>query len=239
MGISDEVIEINKFKETVDLIKYENMHLFSKIVKSAQKLEESQLVSETELNSQLKPEKLTVNSTFIDTKIYSREFTRYIQSRGYTDEELIFDVAYATIDHFWCTMLEQGWKFNKNTTLREYCFMIDSISKERFSITNIRKELFNIKQSKNENNLEFLEKINQTIQMADWQNISIIEATCLIFISGATCEDSKQICSKFMTKTPEGDINKLREQLEVVMEISKREPEIENCTFCGKMGHKL
>merc|ERR1712215_176021 len=35
-----------------------------------------------------------------------------------------------------------------------------------------------------------------------------------------------------------GDINKLREQLEVVMEISKREPEIENCTFCGKMGHK-
>merc|ERR1711867_401513 len=76
--IADEVIEINKFKEMVDLIKYENMHLFSKIEKSAQKLEESQLVSETELNPQLKPEKLTVNSTFIDTKIYSREFTRYI-----------------------------------------------------------------------------------------------------------------------------------------------------------------
>ena len=236
--IADEVIEINKFKEMVDLIKYENMHLFSKIEKSAQKLEESQLVSETELNPQLKPAKLTVNSTFIDTKIYSREFTRYIQSRGYTDEELIFDVASATIDHFWCTMLEQGWKFNKNTTLREYCFMIDSISKERFSITNIRKELFNMKQSQKENNLEFLEKVNQIIQMADWPNISVIEATCLIFISGSTCEDSKQICSKFMTKTPEGDVNKLREQLEVVMEVSKKVPGIENCTFCGKIGHK-
>merc|ERR1712215_632080 len=155
-----------------------------------------------------------------------------------TDEELIFDVAYATIDHFWCTMLQQGWKFDKKTNLREYCFMIDSISKERFSITNIRKELFNMKQSQNENNLEFLEKINQIIQMADWQNISIIEATCLIFISGSICEDSKQICSKFMTKTPEGDVNKLREQLEVVMEVSKKVPEIENCTFCGKIGHK-
>merc|ERR1711895_237029 len=104
--------------------------------------------------------------------------------------------------------------------------------------TNIRKELFNLKQRKDENNLEFLEKINQIIQMADWQNISIIEAICLIFISGATCEDSKQICSKFMTKTHEGDMNKLRQQLEVVNEISKEEPEIENCTICGKMGHK-
>ena len=61
-----------------------------------------------------------------------------------------------------------------------------------------------MKQSKDENNLEFLEKINQTIQMADWQNISIIEATCLIFISGATCEDSKQICSKFIKGTGRG-----------------------------------
>merc|ERR1712215_614626 len=155
-----------------------------------------------------------------------------------TDEELIFDVAYATIDHFWCTMLQQGWKFDKKTNLREYCFMIDSISKERFSITNIRKELFSIKQSQSENNVQFLEKVNQIIQIADWPNVSIVEATCLIFISGSNCEDSKKICNNFMSKTPEGDINKLREQLEVVMEISKREPEIENCTFCGKIGHK-
>ena len=46
MSALDEVIEINNFKEMVDLIKYENMDLFSKIKKSAKKLEESQLVNE-------------------------------------------------------------------------------------------------------------------------------------------------------------------------------------------------
>ena len=41
-----------------------------------------------------------------------------------------------------------------------------------------------------------------------------------------------------MKKFPEGDIHKLRGQLEVVNEISKREPEEENCLICGKIGHK-
>merc|ERR1711888_580615 len=97
--------------------------------------------------------------------------------------------------------------------------MVDSIAKERFLITNIRKELFNLKQQKNEKVIEFLEKINQLIQMADWQNISGIEAICLIFISGVTCENSRRICSNFINKTPEGDINKLCDQLEVVNEM--------------------
>merc|ERR1712215_325993 len=53
--------------------------------------------------------------------------------------------------------------------------------------------------SQNENNVQFLEKVNQIIQMADWPNISIVEATCLIFISGSNCEDSKQICIIWLT----------------------------------------
>merc|ERR1711895_316371 len=55
---------------------------------------------------------------------------------------------------------------------------------------------------------------------------------------GVTCENSRRICSNFMKKSPEGDINKLCDQLEVVNEISKREPEAENCITCGKIGHK-
>ena len=109
---------------------------------------------------------MNVNSTFIDIKIYIRDFTRYIQSRENTNEvELIFDVASSTIDHYWRMMLEKGWKFDQTTTLREYCFMVDSIAKERFSITNIRKELFNLKQHKDENVIEFPEKINQCFRI--------------------------------------------------------------------------
>ena len=50
----------------VDFIKYENIDLFAKIENSAQKNEESQLINEIELNPQLRPAELTVNSTFID-----------------------------------------------------------------------------------------------------------------------------------------------------------------------------
>ena len=238
--IAEEIANINDFKDMVDSIKFENMDLFAKIGNLAKTNEESsQLINEIELKPELRPITLNVNSTFIDVKIYIRDFTKYIQSRENTNEiELIFDVASSTIDHYWRMMLEKGWKFDPTTTLREFCFMVDSIAKERFSITNIRKELFDLKQQKNENVIEFLEKINQLMQMADWQNISGIEAICLIFISGVTCENSRRICSNFIKKTPEGDINKLRDQLEVVNEISKREPEVENCTICGKIGHK-
>ena len=186
--IADEVANINNFKDMVDSIKFENMDLFAKLENLAKNNEEtSQLINEIELKPELRPVTLSVNSTFIDIKIYIRDFTRYIQSRENTnDVELIFDVASSTIDHYWRMMLEKGWKFDQTTTLREYCFMVDSIAKERFSITNIRKELFNLKQHKDENVIEFLEKINQLIQMADWQNISGMEAICLIFISVVT-----------------------------------------------------
>ena len=160
---------------------------------------------------------MNVNSTFIDVKIFIRDFTKYINSRENTNEiDLVFDVASLNIDHYWKMMLEKGWKFDLTTNLREFCFMVVSIAKERFSITAIRKELFDLKQHKNENVIEFLDKINQLMHMSDWQNISGIEAICLIFITGVTCENSRKICSKFMKKSPEGDINKLLDQLEVV-----------------------
>merc|ERR1711895_350268 len=142
----------------VNSIKFENMDSFAKLENLAKNKEEtSQLINEIELKPELRPITLNVNSTFIDVKIYIRDFTRYIQSRENTNEiELIFDVASSTIDHYWRIMLEKGWKFDPTTTLREFCFMVDSIAKERFSITNIRKELFNLKQQKYENVIEFL-----------------------------------------------------------------------------------
>ena len=165
----------------------------------------------------MRPMTLTVNSNFVDVKIFIRDFTKYVNSGENTNtNELVFDIASSNIDHFWRMMLEKGWKFDLTTNLREFCFMVDSIAKERFSITAIRKELFDLKQHKNENVIEFLDKINQLMHMSDWQNISGIEAICLIFITGVTCENSRRICSNFMKKSPEGNINKLRDQLEVV-----------------------
>ena len=99
--------------------------------------------------------------------------------------------------------------------------MVEAIAKDRFSINAIRKELFDLKQDTNENPIEYLDKIHQLMNMSDWYNISGTEATCLIFQTGVRCENSRLICSNFMKKFPEGDIHKLRGQLEVVKDIKK------------------
>merc|ERR1712215_627172 len=231
MGIAEEIANIEEF----------NLDLFARIENLAKFCEDSmELIQETELKPEMRPLTLTINSSFADVKIFIRDFTRYANSGDNTSNmnELVFDIASTNIDHFWRLMLEKGWKFDETTNLREFCFMVEAIAKDRFSINAIRKELFDLKQDTNENPIEYLVKINQLMNMSDWYNISGTEATCLIFQTGIICENSRLICSNFMKKFLEGDIHKLRDQLEVVNEISKREPEEENCLICGKIGHK-
>ena len=59
--------------------------------------------------------------------------------------------------------------------------MVEAIAKDRFSINTIRREMFDLKQDKNENPTEYLNKIQQLMGMSDWYNISATEAICLIF----------------------------------------------------------
>ena len=68
------------------------------------------------------------------------------------------------------TMFE-GWGFNQETTLQEFIFMVNSVSKNRFSVNNRRLELFGLKQ-KNEDAIEFLDKVNNLVKNSDWHNIT-------------------------------------------------------------------
>ena len=203
--IAEEMANIEEFKSMVDDIKFENLDLFSRIENLAKFCEDStQLIQETELKPEMRPMTLTVDSSFVDVKIFIRDFSKYANSGDNTSNtnELVFDIASSNIDHFWRTMLEQGWKFDETTNLREFCFMVDAIAKERFSINAIRKELFDLKQHKNENPMEYLDKINQLMNMSDWHNISGTEAICLIFQTGVKCDKSRRICSNFHEKIP-------------------------------------
>ena len=67
--------------------------------------------------------------------------------------------------------------------------MINTISKNRFPIYDRRLELFGLKQ-KNEDTLEFLDKVNDLVRNADWYNISENEATLLILQQGINCVKS-------------------------------------------------
>ena len=80
----------------------------------------------------------------------------------------------------------EGWGFCEKTMLEEFIFMINTISKNRFSINNRRLELFGLKQE-NEDTLEFLDKVNNLVMNSDCYNISENEATLLIFQRGVTC----------------------------------------------------
>ena len=44
------------------------------------------------------------------------------------------------------------------------------------------------------------------------------------------------MCSEFMKEFPEGNIQKLADQLKVVKALNKQRSE-ENCTNCGQQGH--
>ena len=132
--------------------------------------------------------------------------------------------------------LLNGWHFNETTNLKEFSFMVDTIAKDRFSINTIRKEMLDLKQDKNENPTEYLNKIQQLMGISDWYNISATEATCLIFQIGVKCAKSRKICSDFMKQFPEGDIHKLKDQLKAV-DALKSKGSKENCLTCGQQGH--
>ncbi|MED5543185.1 MAG: hypothetical protein VX721_03735, partial [Thermoproteota archaeon] len=105
-----------------------------------------------------------------------------------------------------------------------------------FSINNRRAELFSIKQNKNEDPIEFLNQIKELVENSDWYGISENEAICLFFERGVRCSKSKNICLKFMEKHPEGNFQKLTDQL--IGALTSEEPRSrENCTNCGKKGH--
>ena len=71
---------------------------------------------------------------------------------------------------------------------------------------------------------------------SDWYNNSENEAILLIFQRGVTCEESRKVCSEFMKECPEGNIQKLADQLKGV-KISKKPTSKDNCLNCGKAGH--
>ena len=65
--------------------------------------------------------------------------------------------------------------------------MVNSVSKNRFSVSNRRLELFGLKQ-KNEDAIEFVDKVNNLVKNSDWHYITEKEAVFLIFQKGVQCE---------------------------------------------------
>ena len=152
------------------------------------------------MRSELRPNPLTVNSSLSEVNTFLRNFSTYIQSgNGKSDqlpEGIIFEVAKTNVDSFWTKMLE-GWGFCEKTKLQEFINMINTKSKNRFPICDRRLELFGLKQ-KNENTLEFLDKVYDLVRNAE------NETTLLIFQQGINCVKSKKVCSEFIKTNPEG-----------------------------------
>ena len=130
----------------------------------------------------------------------------------------------------------EGWGFSEETKLQEFIFMVNSIAKKRFSINTRRLELFGLKQKKDEDPIDFLNQIQELVTNSDWYDISENEAISLIFHKGVKCQMSRKTCSEFMKKHPDGDIQKLTDQLKGVLASNKLGSE-ENCIKCGEQGH--
>ena len=163
--------KINDYRRSVDIIKLENLDTFKKIENNSKSFQVSQgQLKENKLRSELRPTPLTTNSTLPEIKTFLRNFTTYIQSGNdkldQLPEGLVFEVASTNADSFWMKMFE-GWGFCEKTTLQEFIFMVNTISKTRFSIGNRRLELFGLKQE-NEDTLEFLDKVNDLVINSDW-----------------------------------------------------------------------
>ena len=146
----------------------------------------------------------------------------------------MFEVASDNVDSFWMKMFE-GWGFNQKTTLQEVIFMVNSVANNRFSVHNRKLELFCLEQ-KNEDTLEFLYKVQDLVTNSDWHNITEKEAVFMIFQKGVQCEKSRKVCSEFRKECPEGDIQRLADQLKGV-KASKKQKSKDNCTNCGQEGH--
>ena len=231
--ISDQSKQIDEYKEMVNQIKFENLDIFTKIEMSSKiGREEHITIKESKLNKELRPPLLTVNTNFMETKMFLRQFSTYVKS-GESQGDLIFEVAKNNVDSFWQKMFE-GWSFNEQANLQDFSFMVNSIAKKRFSINDRREELFNIKQVKGESPLDFIKKIKELIENSDWYGISQNEAICLFFEKGVRCSKSKNICYKYMEKHPEGDFETLIDLIKCALSPEKQR---ENCTKCGQKGH--
>ena len=159
-----------------------------------------------------------VNTTFLETKTFLRGFSTYIKTGEQSSGDLVFEVASNNVDSFWMKMFE-GWGFSEETNLQEFIFMVNSIARKRFSINTRRTELFSLKQSKDEDPIEFLNQIKELVTSSDWYGISENEAICLFFKKGVRCNKSRNTCLEFMKKYPEGDFQKLTDQLGSVQEL--------------------
>merc|ERR1712030_300927 len=90
-------------------------------------------------------------------------------------------------------------------------------------------ELFSLKQSKNEDPIEFRNQIQERATSSDWYGILENEAICLFFKKGVRCNKSRKTCSEFMKKYPEGDL--------IGALTSEKPRPKENCTNCGRPCH--
>ena len=236
--IDDENRKIYEYRKMVDELKLENLDVFRKIKNNSKMLQTQGQIRENRLKPEFRPTPLTIETTFPEIKTFLRDFSTYIRSGSDTIDQLpgsiVFEVASNNVDSFWMTMFE-GWGFNEETTLQEFIFMVNSVSKNRFSVNNRRLELFGLKQ-KNEDAIEFLDKVNNLVKNSDWHNITEKEAVFMIFQKGVQCEKSRKVCSEFMKECPEGNIQKLADQLKGV-KVSKKPKSNDNCTSCGKAGH--
>ena len=236
LEIDEQTRQIDEYKEMVDQLKLENLDVFTRIENGSKMCQEKpSLIRENKLKPEFRPTPLTVNTTFLETKTFLRGFSTYIKTGERSSGDLVFEVASSNVDSFWMKMLE-GWEFNEETNLQEFIFMVNSIARKRFSINERRTELFNLKQSKNEGPIEFLNQIKELVTNSDWYGISENELICLFFNRGVRCYRSKNTCLKFMKNYPEGDFQKLTDQLIGALTSDKPRSK-ENCTNCGRKGH--
>merc|ERR1712208_51780 len=92
----------------------------------------------------------------------------------------------------------KGWGFSEETNLQVFIFMVNSIARKRFSINARMTEFFSLKQSKDEDPIEFLNQIKELVTSSDWYGISENEAICLFFKKGVKCNESRNTCLEFM-----------------------------------------
>merc|ERR1711888_471201 len=228
--------KIDEYKEIVDQLKFVNLDVFAKIEESSKMCQKKHgLIREDKLKTECRPAPLTVNTTFSETKTFLRGFSTYIKTGEQSSGDLVFEVVSNNVDSFWMKMSE-GWGFSEETKLQEFIFMVNSIAKKRFSVNTRRLELFCLKQKKNEDPIDFLNQIQELVTNSNWYDISENEAIGLIFQKGVKCNKSRKTCSEFMKEFPEGDIQKLTDQLKGVKASNKPKSE-ENCTNCGQQGH--
>lgn len=86
--------QIDKYKEMVHQIKFENLDIFTKIENNSRVCQvKDTLIKEQGLKPELRPLPLTVNTNFLETKIFLRSFTTYVRSDEQQSGDLIFEVG--------------------------------------------------------------------------------------------------------------------------------------------------